>query len=576
MNQLLQRLPALVLRLPVLMLRMPALMLRMPALVLRMPALLFSRQSASFALHPLWYALLLALVTTAAFHGPLLAQVASRVPGQWTLQLTLWLLVLLLNSLLFVLCSLPRLQKPLLMVLVLSAVLSHYFISHFGTVIDKAMLQNVLETDAAEAAGLLNADLVLTLTAWSGLLLWLQLRVRLSYRPWRRYAVQWLAAVLAVLTLLGALAATQFSTLAPFFRNYRDVKFFALPLSPVVSAVSLSKHQLQSYFPQQFQLLGTDVQNTRPAAPARTLVLVLGETARADHFQLNGYARPTNPQLSQLPVVSFSAVSSCGTATAHSVPCMFSALGRLQYDEAIAKNSSNVLDILHSSGVDVLWLDNNSGCKGVCDRLPAKMLYDEVACREQGHCADSVLLAALQQELARPQTQDRIIVLHQLGSHGPEYYKRSSETAKVFGPECRNKELNQCSAAEVVNAYDNSLLATDALLAGVIHSLQAVPQAAMLYVSDHGESLGENGVYLHGLPYWMAPKAQTQVPLIWWMNGNFAEQQRLSAECLARQAATPISHDHLFHSLPALFDRQSKVFDPAMNLFAPCQGARRS
>lgn len=535
---------------------------------------LLLNRSQRFLLPPFAYALLLALLTTALFHAPFLAQVQHKIPGQYGLQALLLLVALLLNSLLFVLLSLPglpRLQRLLLSSFFLIAAISHYFISHFGIVIDRAMLQNVLETDIAEARGLLNPDLILTTAGWLMLLGWLNLKIAFRAQSWRRSLSQWLLTLVLLCSGVGAIAASQYAELASFFRNYRDVKFFALPISSLSASISVTKQQLAAHFPPTFQVLGTDVRNLAPAAAPRTLVLVLGETARADHFQLNGYARPTNPRLSQLPVISFSQVSSCGTATAHSVPCMFSGMGRELYDETTAKNSSNVLDILQSSGVEVSWYDNNSGCKGVCDRLKHQMLFELPECQADG-CSDAVLLQALQQELAQPASKDRIIVLHQLGSHGPEYFRRSTAAQKVFGPECTDKELNHCPAQQIINAYDNSLLATDALLASVVQQLQQLPASAMLYISDHGESLGENGVYLHGLPYWMAPKAQTGVPLIWWMSQSFSQGQQLSFECLQQQQQQALSHDHLFHSLPALFGRTSQVFRPELNLFAACSG----
>ncbi len=533
----------------------------------------FLSKTARFTLQPRVYALLLATLSTALFCAPFLAQVQQKIPGQYGLQAVLLLVLWLLNSLMFVLLSLPglpRLQRGLLSGFFLIAAISHYFISHFGTVIDRSMLQNVLETDIAEARGLLNPDLIFTTAGWLVLLGWLNLKIVFKSQSWRRGAAQWLLTLLLLLSGIGAVAATQYAELASFFRNYRDVKFFALPISPLSAGISVTKQQIAAYFPPTFQLLGTDVRNLAPAAAPRTLVLVLGETARADHFQLNGYSRPTNPRLSQLPVISFRQVSSCGTATAHSVPCMFSGMGREHYDETTAKNSSNVLDILQSSGVEVSWYDNNSGCKGVCDRLQHQMLFEEPECLANDGCTDAILLQALQRQLAQPSSKDRIIVLHQLGSHGPEYSRRSTAAQKVFGPECTDKELNHCPPQHIINAYDNSLLATDELLASVIHQLQQLPDSAMLYISDHGESLGENGVYLHGLPYWMAPKAQTGVPLIWWMSQSFAQDQHLSFDCLQQQQQQALSHDHLFHSLPALFARTSKEFRPELNLFAAC------
>lgn len=527
--------------------------------------------SQRFVVRPFVYTLLLSLLCTALFHAPFWTQLQLKIPGQLSLQIILWLVLFLLNSLIFTLLSLPglpRLQRAMLTGLFLIAASSHYFISHFGTIIDRAMLQNVLETDLAEATALLNPDLVAKTIGWLLLLSWLNWKIAFKPQPWSFIARQWLLSMLFISSSLGMIAATQYAELASFFRNYRDVKYYALPLSTVSATVAVSKQQIAAAFPPHFQQLATDVHVVSVATTPRTLVLVLGETARADHFQLNGYPRPTNPRLSQLPVVSFSQVSACGTATAHSVPCMFSAMGREHYEESIAKNSSNILDILQTSGVAVRWFDNNSGCKGVCDRVPHQMLFSTPDC-EQG-CSDAVLLQALRQELSIPSQQDRIIVLHQLGSHGPEYYRRSQPSQKLFQPECTNKELNHCQSTDIINAYDNSLVATDALLAEVISQLSQQSNSALLYVSDHGESLGENGVYLHGLPYWMAPKAQTQVPMIWWMSPSFASSQQLDLVCLQQQKQRPLSHDHLFHSVPALFARASSAFKAELNFFASC------
>jgi lipid A ethanolaminephosphotransferase len=185
------------------------------------------------------------------------------------------------------------------------------------------------------------------------------------------------------------------------------------------------------------------------------------------------------------------------------------------------------------------------------------------------------LLQALEQELAKPISGDRLIVLHQLGSHGPEYFKRSLPAQKQFKPECTDKQLQNCSQSNVVNAYDNSILATDQLLAAVIRRLaqQTDSVPAMLYLSDHGESLGENGVYLHGMPYWMAPATQTQVPMIWWMSDQFSMSQQLSKTCLPLQANKELSHDHLFHSLLGLFKVRTTLYRPELDFLRPCMNS---
>jgi len=526
--------------------------------------------------HPLWFALISALGMTLLLNGPFLSSIQAKVPGQFKLQLCLILLLFLLNFLLTVLVSFRAIQKPVMLLLFAAGAVSYYFITSFGIVIDTSMLQNAMETDAAEARGLLSITMLWTVSTVMLFPLLCSSLIKVRVMPLRQFLLHWLLCLVLIFAALFSLAASAYTELAPFFRNFRDVKHLALPVSPVSAAVSFSGSWLNSRFPEQFIQLGTDAVQPVAAKTAkpRLVVLVLGETARADHFQLNGYNRATNPALSALPLYSFRDVSSCGTATAHSVPCMFSAMGRDQYVESVAKNSSNVLDILKRSGIAVSWFDNNSGCKTVCDRVPSEFLFNDSAnplC-EDGQCQDEILLQALQAQLTKQYSADRLIVLHQLGSHGPEYFKRSSASQKHFLPECTNKQLQLCQQAEIINAYDNSIVATDELLSRIIRTLQDEQgyQTAMLYLSDHGESLGENGVYLHGLPYWMAPDAQTKVPMLWWMSDAYASAQQLKAECMAQRTTQKLSHDHLFHSLLGIFQINSQIHQQNLDLFQPC------
>ena len=526
--------------------------------------------------HPLWFALISALGMTLLLNGPFLSSIQAKVPGQFKLQLSLILLLFLLNFLLSVLASFRAIQKPVMLLLFAAGAVSYHFITSFGIVIDTSMLQNAMETDAAEARGLLSITMLWTVSTVMLFPLLCSSLIKVRVMPLRQFLLHWLFCLVLIFVALFSLAASAYSDLAPFFRNFRDIKHLALPVSPVSAAVSFSGSWLKSRFPEQFIQLGTDAVQSVAAKTAkpRLVVLVLGETARADHFQLNGYHRATNPELSALPLYSFRDVSSCGTATAHSVPCMFSAMGRDKYVESVAKNSSNVLDILKHSGIAVSWFDNNSGCKTVCDRVPSEFLFNDSTnplCKD-GQCQDEILVQALQAQLTKQYSSDRLIVLHQLGSHGPEYFKRSSDSQKHFLPECTNKQLQLCQQAEIINAYDNSIVATDELLSRIIRTLEDLQgyQTAMLYLSDHGESLGENGVYLHGLPYWMAPDAQTKVPMLWWMSDTYASTQQLKAECMAQRTTQKLSHDNLFHSLLGIFQISSKIHRQSLDVFRPC------
>jgi lipid A ethanolaminephosphotransferase len=286
----------------------------------------------------------------------------------------------------------------------------------------------------------------------------------------------------------------------------------------------------------------------------KLVILVVGETVRSDHMSLNGYQRDTNPELSrQQRLISYSDISSCGTSTAISVPCMFAYAGHDDFSPDEAQHTENVLDILNRAGVNVLWRDNNSDSKGVASRItyedyksPSLNTVCDTECRDVG------MLVGLQQYIdSHP--GDKLIVLHQMGSHGPAYFKRYPQEFERFKPACRSAELSECSDEEITNAYDNSILYTDYFLSKVIDFLKKnTPeyQAAMFYISDHGESLGENGIYLHGLPYLIAPDAQTKVPLIAWIG----ETSAIDHEKTLALKTAPNSHDALFVTLLQTFE----------------------
>ena len=315
------------------------------------------------------------------------------------------------------------------------------------------------------------------------------------------------------------------------------------------------------------------------------LLLVVGETARADHFALNGYPRPTNPALATLPVLSFSDVTSCGTNTAASLPCMFSHLGREKH-VASRQPHENLLDLLQRAGLAVLWVDNQSGCKGLCERVPnaqASVPADPARplppglCSD-GECFDEALLHDLDtrwKALDAPRrARGTVIVLHQMGSHGPAYFKRSPADLKPFLPECTTNALQSCDRQQLINAYDNSIAYTDRVLAQALIWLgrqAGEADAAMLYVSDHGESLGENNLFLHGLPYAVAPREQKHVPMVLWLDPAGTAARTLPADCLQRQRAAALSHDHLFHTVLGLVGVRSSEYQPTLDALASCR-----
>jgi lipid A ethanolaminephosphotransferase len=435
-----------------------------------------------------------------------------------------------------------------IILLLFSSAVASFFLSTYGIVIDRSMLQNVMETDAHEATELLSLNLVMHVAV--GLLPLVLLNQVKASSQGRAYKVfKYMGALSLVLIGLGATILVNYQDYAGYFRQHKQIKHLATPLNIITASVSyINNNLLKSPLP--FSFIASNVVLAADANKPELLVIVLGETARADHFPINGYERNTTPRLNTKSLINFAQVSSCGTATAHSLPCMFSWQGRDNYRQTIAQSSENVFDIMQRAGVRMNWFDNNSGCKHLCDRMPSVQYWKQPQCDDG--CTDDVLLQGLREftQQVQQQGQQGVVVLHQQGSHGPAYFKRSRPQHKHFLPECKSDTFANCSESEIINAYDNSIVETDALISSVIDQLEQLPiQTAMLYVSDHGESLGENGVFLHGLPYWMAPVAQTHVPMMMWFSEQFTQAHNLDIGCLAKMGQQPTSHDMLFNGL---------------------------
>ncbi|HTH08431.1 MAG TPA: sulfatase-like hydrolase/transferase, partial [Acidovorax sp.] len=375
-----------------------------------------------------------------------------------------------------------------------------------------------------------------------------------------------------------------FQDFASTMRNHTKLRYLINPLNSVYALGNIATKPLRMDTSKLLPI-GRDAQlGATYAGQAKPplLVLVLGETGRSGNFGINGYERNTTPLLSaRTDLISARNAWSCGTSTAASVPCMFSHLGRTGY-EARAANFESLIDVLHHAGLAVLWVDNQSGCKGVCDRIGqanTSNLKDPELCPAGGECLDRVMLQDLDARIAALPAEQRqrgaVVVLHQMGSHGPAYSKRSAPGNKKFGPECTSTSLQECERQQVVNAYDNSIVETDQFLDSVINWLAAQEkqaQTAMIYVADHGESLGENNLYLHGLPYSIAPDVQKHVPWITWLSPAMQQRTQLATGCLQQDLAERrITHDHYFHSVLGLMDVKTGAYSAGLDMFEGCR-----
>lgn len=497
--------------------------------------------------------------------------------GALLFMVSLFVLTLSAQALLLLLWPTRGLMRGAASVLFVIAALGTYFCSAYGAIMNKEMMRNVLQTDRGEVAALMNADLWLHVALMGLIPAALVWRVRLPQTTWKVQLGQRALAAAAALALsvVGLFASS--ADYATFFRQHKPIRFTLSPIAQVVSMTGLlaSSHDARANQPL-LDPAGAVQRTAAPAAKPLVLFLVIGETARAANFQLGGYAHATNPELKDIPGLTyFSRASSCGTSTAISVPCLFSHLPRADFKVDEADRYTNLLDTLVKAGFDVQWRDNNSGCKGVCARVPS-VEYSETSDSRlctSSNCFDEVMLKDLPDTLRNIQ-RDTVIVFHQKGSHGPAYYERYPPQFERFQPACRSNQLQQCSQQEITNAYDNTIAYTDHVLAQQIRLLsEASPKidSVLIYASDHGESLGESGIYLHGMPYAFAPAVQKEVPMLMWLSEGYIQRAHLQPGCLRTEATVPVSHDFFYHTVLAAAQVRDQVYDRSLDLISGCR-----
>jgi lipid A ethanolaminephosphotransferase len=511
-------------------------------------------------------------------NAPFLLKAASVITSSddYSLLFLLSVPVFLLSLFIFInsFMAIGYLLKPVLIMTVFVSSIIFYAISNYGIVFDYTMVQNAIETDSTEALSYLNIYLI------SFLILFGVLPSLLIYwAPIRQLSIG--QNILSRLWLIGLCLLVIVPIVGSFYVNYAavgrnnsDLITYVTPYKLLDSSVKFVK---RSYFSphRDFQLLDTTPSLSDSTGATKVTVLVLGETARAQNFSLNGYATPTNQYTQAKEVMSFSNVASCGTATAVSVPCMFSRLDRRSYDQQTADSQQNVLDIIQLAGSDVLWIDNNNGsCKGVCARVKSIELSPEIKNQfcDGEYCVDEALLSPLGDKLDHLTHHNTLIVLHMMGSHGPTYFRRFPQNKRPFTPDCQRSDIQNCTQQELINTYDNTIAYTDYVLSKIIEKLTLLEQTkdiktSMLYISDHGESLGEKGVYLHGLPYAFAPSEQTHVPMIYWQGSAMLDK---NPACIKSMTAQSISHDNLFDTLLGITSVKSSTYNASMDVLAQC------
>jgi lipid A ethanolaminephosphotransferase len=472
-----------------------------------------------------------------------------------------------------------RTVRPVLAALFLCTALASYYMDRYAVFLNKDMLQNILHTDPAEARELLTISLIPHLLLYAALPVALIAVTRVAVRSLSRAMLVRAGTIGAALVIAALALLVQFRDAASLLRSHHDARHLVTPANYLAALYKIGRDAVTDP-PGPRRPIALDAHRVIAAGGNRKptlLVLAIGETVRSANFGLSGYARETTPELRQLDLVVYPRVQACGTSTEVSLPCMFAPVGRRDYDEQRIAHEQSLLQVLDRIGYDIVWIDNQSGCKGVCEGLTSERIpgnADPAFC-DGGRCLDGILLSRLDAAV-KADTGDLVVVLHMLGNHGPAYSRRYPADSRIFQPTCESLELSECSTAEIVNSYDNAIRYSDHVLAGVIHYLQAQPDrdTGLIYVSDHGESLGEAGLYLHGLPYGIAPAVQREVPMLVWLSDGLERAASVSRACLVRESATGVTHDHLFHSILGLLQVESVVREDSLDLFSRCHAPR--
>ena len=460
--------------------------------------------------------------------------------------------------------------KPILITIFTISAFTAYFMDSYSIVIDSEMIRNSLQTSFKESIDLFSFRLVLYIVFLAIIPSYIIYTTKINYKSLKGEIISKLKTITLSLVIIFIIIFSFSKFYTSFFREHKPLRYNINPIYWIYSIGNYVNKTLDTA-PSEIKDIGLDSKVVEDEdEPKELIILVIGETARADRFSLNGYEKETNPLLKQEELVSFTNMSSCGTSTAHSVPCMFSIFPKDDYSYKKGAGTKNVLDVLNNTqDVAILWRDNNSDSKGVALRVDYEDFQTpktNSVCDEE--CRDEGMLVGLEDYIERNKGKDILIVLHQMGNHGPAYYKRYPKEFEKFTPVCKTNQLENCTQEEIGNAYDNAILYTDYFLSKTINFLKPYSQThqtALFYISDHGESLGENGLYLHGMPYAIAPKTQKNVGSFIWIGDGLMEKE-YSKEKLKSYKEKEFSHDNLFHTVLGLFEVETEVYKKELDI----------
>ncbi len=495
------------------------------------------------------FAFIISFVNLLLYHLPLFQFTTNNLDpkslGGILIMVSLAILMLFLNALIFYIgLFLSRFIGKFLLVMFANInAIALYFINTYSVMIDKTMIGNILNTNFEESSSFFSFGLIVYLVLLGIIPSILIIKTKVVRVKFKRF----LTHIVLIFVFIVSFIYVNSSNWLWIDKHSKSLGAMVMPWSYIVNTSRFFYHKSQEN-KQQILLPDATIKDTKKSIA----VLVIGESARRKNFSLYGYEKETNPLLSNIKNVHAYKATSCATYTTAGVKCI------LEY-----KESNKLFEILPNylfrNDVEVIWRTTNWGEPTVKIENYQKRGELEKQCQGDGCEYDEVLLSGLKEQILASKKNKILLVLHTSTSHGPTYYKKYPQKFNKFTPICKSVELGKCTQEELINAYDNTILYTDYILATLIGKLKQldVYSSAMFYVSDHGESLGENNLYMHGIPASIAPKEQLEIPFIVWLSDNSKELKNNKE----------LSQHHVFHSVLDFLAIESPIYDENMSIF---------
>ena len=504
---------------------------------------------------PLWaVCLILSIFTLIAFHIPFFRVAVSNIESGFNgvmIIVSLAVLMLALNFFLyyFLLWCFRVVGKIIVALSLIIDAGCLYFINTYDTLLDDTMMGNVFNTQYSEASGFFSLAFVLYLLLLGVIPAIYVILRKIDYSSAKRM----FAFNGSSLGLVLIIALANMSNWPWIDRNATVLGSLLLPWSYSVNSI---RYQIKEHKMNREEILLPDAVFTEPDEK-RVCVLVIGESARQDHFSLYGYPRQTNPLLSNQERLTAIRADAAATYTTAGVKAILDSRPTDKLYEILP-------NYLYRAGAEVVWRTSNWGEPPVHIE---KYQNPEALLELYPHADpayDGILFEGLKDEILSSGKSKVLLIIHTSISHGPAYNKRYPAEFEHFTPVCNTVEMAKADHDELMNSYDNTIIYTDYLLSEAIKQLEELPkewESCLMYVSDHGESLGEGNLFMHGVPISIAPREQIEIPFLVWTSEGSREIKPLDK----------VGQYHVFHSVMSFLGAESEIFDENMNIFTPAR-----